>query len=207
MPVFGTRKQTMAKGRPRGFDKDEMLDTVVETFWQHGYEGTTMATLTAVTGLNKPSLYAAFGSKEDMFRTAFARYRERQTQFTGHLLAQAPARTGVECVLLALVDSLTQPNMPRGCLMVHGSLVGGADSAAIREELKLSRKATEAKLRERLVRAQAEGEWPAAVDTADFARYIATVIQGLAVQAAGGAQRKALHRVVKLAMAAWPVHP
>jgi len=166
-----------------------------------------MATLTAATGLNKPSLYAAFGSKEDMFRTAFARYRDRQTQFTGNLLAHPHARTGVESVLLALVDSLTQPSMPRGCLMVHGNLVGSADSAAIREELKLGRKATEAKVRERLVRAQAEGELPADVDTADFARYIATVIQGLAVQAAGGAQRKALHRVVKLAMAAWPVQP
>ncbi len=197
----------MALGRPRGFDKDETLDKVVDAFWQHGFEGTSMATLTAATGLSKPSLYAAFGSKEDMFRAAFVRYRQRQAEFTGNRLAHSHARTGVESLLLALVDSLTQPNMPRGCLMVHGSLVGGADSAAIREELKLNRKAAEATVRERLVQAQAEGEWPAEVDTADFARYVTTVIQGLAVQAASGAPRKALHRVVKLAMAAWPAHP
>ncbi len=196
----------MVMGRPRGFDADATLDKVVETFWQHGYEGTTMATLTAATGLNKPSLYAAFGSKEEMFRTAFARYRARQAEFTGNLLADPNAKVGVENVLLALVDSLTQPGMPRGCLMVHGCLVGSADSAAIREELQLRRKATETRIRERLKRAQADGEFAAAVDVADFARFIGTVIQGVAVQAAGGAPRKALHRVVKLAMAAWPAN-
>lgn len=191
-------------GRPRGFEIDATLDKVMEAFWQHGFEGTTMATLTAATGLNKPSLYAAFGSKEEMFRTAFARYRARQAEFTGNLLADPNARVGVENVLLALVDSLTQPGKPRGCLMVHGNLVGGTDSAAIREELQLRRKATEARVRERLKLAQAEGELAATVDVADLARYIATVFQGLAVQAAGGAPRKALHRVVKLAMMAWP---
>lgn len=194
----------MALGRPREFDADATLDKVVEAFWQHGYEGTTMATLTAATGLNKPSLYSAFGSKEDMFRTAFARYRQRQAAFTGNLLAHPSARVGVENVLLALANSLTQPGMPHGCLMVHGCLVGSADSATIREELQLRRKVTEARIRERLKQAQAEGEFAATVDVADFARYIGTVIQGVAVQAAGGAPRKALHRVVKLAMMAWP---
>jgi AcrR family transcriptional regulator len=176
----------------------------MEAFWRHGFEGTTMATLTTVTGLNKPSLYAAFGSKEDMFRTAFSRYRERQAAFTGNLLANPDARTGVENVLLALVDSLTQPGMPHGCLMVHGNLVGSADSEEVRNELKLRRKDTEARIRERLKRAQVDGEIAATVDVADLARYIATLFQGLAVQAAGGTPRKALRRVVKLAMMVWP---
>lgn len=194
----------MALGRPRGFDADATLDKVVETFWQHGFEGTTMAALTAATGLNKPSLYATFGSKEEMFHTAFARYRERQAEFTGNLLAHPQARVGVENVLLALVDSLTQPGKPRGCLMVHGCLVGSPDSAAVREELQLRRKATENRIRTRLKLAQAEGEFANGVDVADFARFIGTVIQGVAVQAASGATRNALHRVVKLAMMAWP---
>ena len=153
-------------GRPRGFDTEATLDKVMEAFWRHGFEGTTMATLTATTGLNKPSLYAAFGSKEEMFRTAFARYRARQAEFTGTLLADPSARVGIENVLLALVDSLTQPGMPRGCLMVHGCLVGSADSATVREELQLRRKATEARVRERLKLAQAEGEFVATADVA-----------------------------------------
>lgn len=194
----------MALGRPRGFDADAVLDTVVDLFWTHGYEGTSMAMLTSATGLSKPSLYAAFGSKEALFRKAFARYRERQAEFTGTALSAPLARDGVERLLIALVDSQTQPDMPRGCLMVHGILVGSPESAEIRKELALRRKTTESKIRDRLSRAQAEGELAPGVDVGNLARYIATVIQGLAVQAAGGATRKSLYKVVEVAMRAWP---
>lgn len=198
----------MAKGRPRGFDTDEILDKVVDAFWQNGFEGTSMADLTAATGLNKPSLYAALGNKEDMFRAAFARYRARQAEFTGNVLSHASAREGIHNLLLALVISQTQAGLPHGCLMVHGNLVGGPESAAIREELLAQRKAAQAKLRQRLVKAQADGEFPRTVSATDFSHYLTTVIQGLAVQAAGGATRQTLHRVVALAMAAWPTaHP
>lgn len=198
------KKTTMALGRPRGFDAEAMLDKVVDVFWTYGYEGSTMATLTAATGLSKPSLYAAFGSKDALFRAAFARYRERQAVFTGNALNAPQVKIGVERLLLAVVDSQTQPGMPHGCLMVHGSLVGSPESEDVRKELTLRRKATEVKIRERLARAKMEGELGAEVDVADLARYIATVIQGLAVQAAGGATRKALHRVVQVAMTVWP---
>ncbi len=194
----------MAMGRPREFDADAMLDKVVNVFWQHGFEGSSMAALTAATGLSKPSLYAAFGGKEDLFRAAFARYRERQNRFTGNLLSHPVARTGVQRLLLGLVDSLTQPDMPHGCLMVHGSLVGSPDSDAIRRELRQHRKALEAAIRERLVQAQREDEIDADVNLSDLARHFTTTGQGLAVQAADGATRKALHRVVALAMLAWP---
>ncbi|MES2947458.1 MAG: TetR/AcrR family transcriptional regulator [Pseudomonadota bacterium] len=197
----------MALGRPRAFDADAMLDKVVDVFWQHGYEGSSMAALTTATGLSKPSLYAAFGGKEDLFRAAFVRYRERQDQFTGNLLSHPVARTGVERLLLALVDSLTQPEMPHGCLLVHGNLVGSPDSDTIREELRQHRKALQAAVRERLAQAQQENEIDADVNLSDLARYITTTAQGLAVQAADGAQRKSLHRVVELAMLAWPVKP
>jgi AcrR family transcriptional regulator len=191
-------------GRPRGFDADEMLDKVVNVFWQHGYEGTSMATLMAATGLNKPSLYAAFGSKEELFRSAFERYWQRQAQLTGKLLDEPKARVGVERMLMALVDIQTQPGLPHGCLAVHGGLVGSVASAAIRDELRARQAALQAMLRHRLTRAQAEGELAASVHVADLARYLTIVGQGAAVQAAGGATRVELRRVVKLAMQAWP---
>lgn len=163
-----------------------------------------MATLMAATGLNKPSLYAAFGSKEELFRSALERYWQRQGEFTGKLLDEPNARTGVERMLLALVDSQTQPGLPHGCLAVHGGLVGSAASAAIRDELKARRAAIQAMVRNRLARAQAEGELASSVDVADLARYLTMVGQGAAVQAAGGATREELRRVVKVAMRAWP---
>jgi len=194
----------MAMGRPRGFNADEMLDKVVNVFWQHGYEGTSMATLMAATGLNKPSLYAAFGSKEELFRCALERYWQRQGEFTGKLLDEPKARSGVERMLLALVDIQTQPGLPHGCLAVHGGLVGSAASAAIRDELRARQAALQTMMRDRLTRAQAEGELASSVDVADLARYLTLVGQGAAVQAAGGATREELRRAVKVAMRAWP---
>jgi len=194
----------MAMGRPRGFNADEMLDKVVNVFWQHGYEGTSMATLMAATGLNKPSLYAAFGSKEDLFRSALDRYWQRQGELTRKHLDEPNARTGVEQILLALVDIQTQPGLPHGCLAVHGGLVGSAASAAIRDELRARQAALQTTLQNRLTRAQAEGELAMNVDVADLARYLTIVGQGAAVQAAGGATREELRRVISVAMRAWP---
>jgi AcrR family transcriptional regulator len=194
----------MAMGRPRGFNADEMLDRVVNVFWQHGYEGASMATLMAATGLNKPSLYAAFGSKEELFRSALERYWQRQREFTGKPLDELNARAGVEKMLLALVDSQTQPGLPHGCLAVHGGLVGSAASAAIRDELRARQARLQTMVQNRLTRAQAEGELASSVDVADLARYLTMVGQGAAVQAAGGATREELRRVVLVAMRAWP---
>lgn len=194
----------MAMGRPRGFNADEMLDKVVNVFWQHGYEGTSMATLMAATGLNKPSLYAAFGSKEELFRSALERYWQRQGELTRKHLDGPDARTGVERMLLALVDIQTQPGLPHGCLAVHGGLVGSVASASIRDELRARQAALQTMLQNRLARAQAEGELAPSVDVADLARYLTMVGQGAAVQAAGGATREELHRAAKVAMRAWP---
>lgn len=194
----------MALGRPRGFDTEATLDKVVDVFWTHGYEGSSMATLTAATGLSKPSLYAAFGDKGQLFRAAFARYRERQAEFTSKALANPQVRAGVESLLMALVDSQTQSGKPHGCLLVHGNLVGTPESKDVREELTLHRRAVANKLRERLRKGQADGDFPVGTDVADFSLFITTLIQGLAVQAAGGASRKSLKNVVKLSMQAWP---
>ena len=194
----------MAMGRPRGFDADEMLDKVINVFWQHGYEGTSMATLMTATGLNKPSLYAAFGSKEELFLAALERYWQRQGELTRKHLDEPDARTGVERMLLALVDIQTQPDLPHGCLAVHGGLVGSAASAAIRDELRARQAALQTTVQNRLTRAQADGELPTSVDVADLARYFTIVGQGAAVQAAGGATREELRRVVSMAMQAWP---
>jgi hypothetical protein len=108
-------------------------------------------------------------------------------------------------MLLALVDIQTQPGLPHGCLAVHGGLVGSDASAAIRDELRARQAALQSMVQKRLTRAQAEGELATSVNVADMARYLTIVGQGAAVQAAGGASRAELRRVVKLAMQAWPV--
>src|SRR5262249_7725971 len=102
------------------------------------------------------------------------------------------------------VDSLTDPCHPKGCLLVQGALSCGADAEPIRWELAQRRMAGEAAIRRRLERAKADGDLPPGADPADLARYVATVLHGIAVQATSGAQRDDLQPVIRMALQAWP---
>jgi AcrR family transcriptional regulator len=193
------------RGRPRAFDVDKALDKALRTFWRKGYEGTTLPDLTWAMGINRPSLYAAFGNKEELFRKALDRYAEGPAAHVGAALAAPTARAVVERFLQGSVDMLTNPRNPRGCLAVHGALACGDAAESVRQELAARRQATQEALRQRLDRALAEGDLPANVDCAVLARYVTTVVQGMSVQAAGGATREELLRVMEMALRVWPV--
>ncbi len=198
------KKSTPPIGRPRAFDMDEALDRALQVFWQKGYEGASLSDLTAAMGINRPSLYAAFGDKEALFRQALDRYREGHAGYLREALQESTARAVAERLLRGVVDLLTNPQTPPGCLMVQGALACGEAADPVRQELISRRAAGEAAIRQRFKRAKTEGDLPPDSNPADLARYIATVIHGLAVQSAGGASRAELLRVVKLVLRAWP---
>src|SRR6478752_8329148 len=111
-----------ARGRPRGFDTDEALDRAVEVFWRQGYEGTTLDDLTGAMGINRPSLYAAFGNKEATFRRAVERYSQVDMSYVAEALAQTTTRAVAEHYLRSNVVAITRPGKPAGCLSVQGGL-------------------------------------------------------------------------------------
>ncbi len=194
----------MAKGRPREFDADQALDRALKVFWRRGYEGATLPHLTAAMGINRPSLYAAFGSKEELFRKALDRYAEGPAACLMKALSEPTARAVAERLLAGAIDVVTDRRNPRGCLMVQGALACGETAESARRELVARRLAADVAIRERLERAVAEGDLPAGSDPADLARYVATLMRGIAVQAAGGASREELRRVAEMALRAWP---
>ena len=195
---------TKPTGRPREFDADEALERALELFWRQGYEGTSLGQLTAAMGINRPSLYAAFGNKESLFRKALDRYVDAGMAFLRDALEEPTARRAIETLLRGYVALVTDPRTPAGCLTVNGALACGPDADSIRAELTARRLAGEAALRARLQRARKDGDLPADANPADLARYINTIAQGIAVQAAGGASRKQLDHVVDVALRAWP---
>jgi AcrR family transcriptional regulator len=194
----------MALGRPREFDIDEALDSALLVFWLKGYEGASLPDLTEAMGINRPSLYAAFGNKEALFRKAIGRYLEGPARHIGEALGEATARGVVERLLHANIDLITDSQKPRGCFMVQGALACGDDADRIRRELEKQRAAGQTALRERLARAVAEGDLAPDADPDDLARYVAIVLQGMAVQAASGATRAELMRAAEIALSAWP---
>ena len=197
-------KPSAPPGRPRAFCVEQALDRALRVFWQKGYEGTSLSDLTDAMGINRPSLYAAYGNKEALFRKALDRYAESSAAFLRRSIEQPTARAVVEHLLFAAVDGITCPENPHGCLTVRCTLSSGEAADSIRLELASRRANGESMLRQRLERAQEEGDLPADANAADLARFVTTVSQGMSVQAAGGANREQLRQVAMTALKAWP---
>jgi AcrR family transcriptional regulator len=191
-------------GRPRAFDKDQALDKALHVFWAKGYEGTSVADLTEAMGINPPSLYAAFGNKEALFRLALQRYEATRDAFFAEAFAAPTAREAMERLLFGIAEALSDRSKPQGCLMVQAALSGGEACEAVKKDLACRRNAGEVMIRERLKQARKEGDLPTDADPVALASFIATVTQGMAVQAASGAGRKQLRDIAKLALNAWP---
>lgn len=192
------------RGRPRAFDADEALDKALDLFRRQGYEGTSLTDLTEAMGINRPSLYAAFGNKEELFQKALERYTEVAQCFLSQCMEQPTARATIE-TLLYEAARIQEGGCTQGCLLVKGALTGSSDSIAVQQALAARRAANEAMIRQRLEKAKNEGELPESADPTDLARYFSTVQQGLSVQAIGGASQEDLTRVVEIALRAWPV--
>jgi AcrR family transcriptional regulator len=194
-----------AKGRPREFCVDRALAAALRLFWKRGYEGASMAELTAEMGITKPSLYAAFGNKEALFRKALDLYEREKLAYVGEAL-EAPTARGVAERLLrgALKMQSSDCGDPKGCLNVIGGLAGSTEAESIRDEVLKRRASSEAALIGRFERARAEGDIPETIEAAALARYLLAVMQGLSVQASAGACCASLTSVVETTLATWP---
>jgi AcrR family transcriptional regulator len=191
-------------GRPRAFDADQALESAMRVFWRKGYQGTSLADLTGAMGINRPSLYAAFGNKEELFRKVLDRYgRGPAAQISAAL--QAPtAREVAATILYRTADLLSDPGHPPGCLSVNAILVGGKQTDAVCREMAARRRRAVDVLKKRFARAKRERDLPPTADPAALALFVLTTTQGMSVYAASGASRSALRQVADLAMRAWP---
>jgi AcrR family transcriptional regulator len=205
LPIGMKHKNAPAKiGRPRVFDPDVALERAMHVFWAKGYEGASLSDLTRTMGINRPSLYAAFGNKEQLFRKILDRYVEGPFAYFQKALAAPRARDVVEQILGGAVSMADNPQIPAGCLLVQGALACGDSAGSIQQQVAALRAAGEGALRRRLQRAKREGDLPQDADPADLARYVMTVLQGMAVQGAGGASRDQQRRVAQMVLRAWP---
>ena len=191
-------------GRHKEYDPDQALVAALDVFRRQGFEGTSLTDLTSAMGINRPSLYAEFGNKERLFRKALERYRSECPVFGAGVFAETSARGVAERLLYASVDQQTDGSHPPGCLVTSGALLCSDEHVSVRQALADARENAQASLQRRFEMASLEGDLPADADPACLARYLMTVVHGMAVMAASGASRNALRDVAAFAMRAWP---
>ncbi len=191
-------------GRPRAFDIEKALHKALDVFWRKGYEGASLPDLCQAMGINKPSLYAAFGNKEQLFLKAIELYENRPCAYFYPALDKASSFEVVEHMLMGAALSHNDSQNPPGCILVQGALACSEAAAVVKEALILKRKAAEVALCQRLQYAKDQADLPVDADPAALARYIVAVLQGMAVQATSGASCAELQQVAQTVLNAWP---
>jgi AcrR family transcriptional regulator len=191
------------RGRPREFCVDHALTQALRVFWSKGYEGASLTDQTEAMGITRPSLYAAFGNKESLFRKALDLYERDKMAYVGKALAEPTARKVAEAMLRGAVDNLTGYGDPHGCLGVIASVACGAEASSIREEVLERGKVAKQALVDRLERAKAEGDLPDHVDVDALTNYMYAIVQGMSVQAGAGATREELQRTADTVLKMW----
>jgi AcrR family transcriptional regulator len=194
----------MPRGRTRNFDADAALDRAVDLFARRGYEGTSIAELTAVMGINPPSLYSAYGNKRQLFDRVVERYAEHRRAYLEDVMGQPTARLAAQRFLDGAAEHDTAPGQPRGCLTVQAGLATNVDDHEVAALLAQRRAANQDVLQRRLEQGVTDGDLSADSDCVALARYLSTVSQGISVQASGGASREQLLEVAAIALAAIP---
>ena len=193
------------RGRPRVLNRETGLEVAANLFWERGYEGTSIADLTAAMGITPPSLYATFGSKEELFRMALNHSISQQNSQRLQLLdAKRPVYETLKLFLYDIAEGDTQPDKPRGCIVSTAVLQHSEENASVARTTAALREASIQVLKSRFDRAVSEGELPEGTDTDTLARFYGAVMQGMSAQACDGACTIRLKALVDIAVNAWP---
>ncbi len=192
-------------GRPREFCLQGALEKALEVFWRHGFEGASLAELTAAMGITKPSLYASYGNKEELFRKALDLYDRKYMGFMREALAAGSSREAAAGILLGMVHATTSDGEhPPGCMSLNGALACSVAADPIKAETLRRRGLVEGDLARRLARDRDSGDLPADSDPLALASFVMTVAAGIAYQAASGVSGASLRTTAELALASWP---
>lgn len=196
-------EKIVARGRPREFDTEIALAAALRVFWTKGYEGASLSDLTDAMGITRPSLYAAFGNKEALFRQALDLYETEKLAYVGAALAAPSARGVAENLLLGAIDTITGGEC-RGCMGVIAAVACQSAEASIKDDVARRSESSRAALVRRMQQAIDDGDFSTPVEAEAITRYLMAVMQGMSVQAGAGADREQLQQVAKAALAIWP---
>jgi len=176
------------RGRPPAFDRETVLAAARDTFWKHGYDGSSIADLTAAMGITPQSLYAAFGSKADLYRETLDQYRRMPRPEPGNPFQdKLDTVTAFERFLTNSAKIFTAPEHPKGCMISTAVLNCAEENEPIAHHVASMRLQTLDIFTARIERGIAEGDMRPDADARSLARFLGAIVQGMSVQARDGA--------------------
>jgi TetR/AcrR family transcriptional regulator, copper-responsive repressor len=192
----------MTRGRPRSFDRDDVLKRAMLLFWKHGYDATSVSLLTDAMGIGAPSLYAAFGDKRALFKEALDRYMASHGSFMRALPEEADPRAAIERLLLEAAAMFTSGDHPAGCMVITAATNCGPESAGVEKRLRTIRAGTVRAFEEKI--AKGPRGLPPRTSAHALALFFSATLQGMSAQARDGASREELEAIARTALCAWP---
>jgi AcrR family transcriptional regulator len=187
-------------GRPISFDKDAALEAAMLLFWERGFEGTCMTSLTQAMGLSPSSIYAAFGDKHTLYQLAVKRYLETRAEYAVRALEEPTLEKVIRALFDNTVAFLSTPGHPPTCMTLAGAMGTSVDATPARDLMTEIRKQNEVAIRERLLQARKSGELSKDINVDDYTRYLSSILAGLSIQSANGSTKAELKRTAKLAL-------
>jgi AcrR family transcriptional regulator len=196
------QKSPTRRGRPRAFDPDAALSQAVDVFWDAGFAATSLDDLTAATGMNRPSIYGAFGDKQALYRKAFDLYRDRTRAamaeaFGGDRPLRAALRRAYD---IGIAIYLSGDSGPRGCFIIGTAVAQAVTDPDIRAALADTLHEIDDGFRARIARAQRNGELSADADPAKLAKLASATLYSLTIHARAGVGRPALEAIADAAI-------
>jgi len=196
-------EKVASRGRPRQFDTELALGAALRVFWAKGYEGASLSDLTDEMGITRPSLYAAFGNKEALFRQALDLYERDKLTYIGDAIEAPTARGVAERLLMGSVDAATTGDC-KGCMGVIASVACQSVEPSIRDDVNARAESSRRAIIARMQQAIDAGEFRVATEAEAITRYLLAIMQGISVQAQSGASREELLQVADSALLSWP---
>lgn len=207
--IFDLQRTQVDRGRPRQFDEQTALHAAMQVFWRDGYRGASINALTDAMGINKPSLYAAFGDKRALYLRALDHYVETEAAAqVAALDSSESVRDAVSSFLKVAAARACNKALPGGCYIVNAMSDCGTDGTP-QEVTAATQRAFQlvgASLRNRFQAAKRRGDLPPEADVAALANYFAAVMAGATLLSRNGASRAALNAIINQSLSALPVH-
>ena len=193
VPIGMKSEKPRPRGRPRAFDRDEVLDRAIITFWACGYSGASMDNLTDSMGINRPSLYAAFGSKHGLFMEVIDRYASTFGRLPlSALKNDLDARNVVAAFFEVCIRCATSKGKPRGCLIASVATIEATKDTQVKEKLSRIFAETDRGMTDYFRAAQDDGRLSDDHDPQALARMVISITHSIATRARAGASRKQL---------------